>query len=163
MTLPTAPFDAIPMLFVAVADSDLLLFLREAHALLAGSPALIVRAEADLDAHGCAKKALRLADAVWRTDCTTPLAGYTSEPSVIDPTRLTLSQGRPRTPAYVAGGAWQATAEGHPLARAAALTPSSEPPGSRRHHHVPSAGRSDHGGHPRGLPAAHRQGFSARV
>ncbi len=30
MTPPTAPFDAIPMLFMAVVDSDLLLFLREA-------------------------------------------------------------------------------------------------------------------------------------
>jgi Transposase DDE domain len=101
MTLPTAPFDAIPMLFMAVADSDLLLFLREAHALLAWSPALVARAEVDLDAHGCAKKALRVADAAWRADCTAPLPGYTSEPSLIDPTRLTLAQGRPRTPAYV--------------------------------------------------------------
>jgi len=100
MTLPTAPFDAIPMLFVAVADSDLL-FLREAHALLAGSPALVARAEADLDAHGCAKKALRVADAAWRVDRTAPLPGHTSEPVIVDPARLTLMQGRPRTPAYV--------------------------------------------------------------
>ena len=101
MTPPTAPFDTIPMLFMAVADSDLLLFLREAHRLLAGCPALIVRAEADLDAHGRAKKALRVADAAWRADLTAPLAGYPSESSVTDPTRLTLTQGRPRTPAYV--------------------------------------------------------------
>jgi hypothetical protein len=96
-----APFDAIPVLFVAVADSDLLLFLREAHALLAGCPALIERAEADLHAHGCGKKALRLADAAWRAERTAPLPGYTSEPAVIEPTKLTLAQGRPRTPAYV--------------------------------------------------------------
>jgi hypothetical protein len=101
MTVPTAPFDAIPMLFVAVADSDLLLFLREAHALLAASPALVARAEADLDAHGCAKKALRVADAAWGADRTAPLAGHRREPVVIDPARLTLMQGRPRTPAYV--------------------------------------------------------------
>jgi hypothetical protein len=101
MPLPPAPFEAVPLLFVTVADSDLLLFLREAHALLARSPALIVRAEADLDAHGCVKKALRVADAAWRTERTGSLPGYTSEPSVIDPTQLTLAQGRPRTPAYV--------------------------------------------------------------
>ena len=101
MTLPTAPFDAVPLLFLAVADSDLLLFLREAHAMLAGSPARVARAEADLDAHGCAKKALRVADAAWRVDRTALLTGQTSEPVIVDPARLTLMQGRPRTPAYV--------------------------------------------------------------
>lgn len=96
-----APFAAVPMLFVAAADSDLLLFLREAHALLAGRPALLARVEAELDAHGRAKKALRVADAAWRAGRTGLLDGYASEPSFIDPARLTLAQGRPRTPAYV--------------------------------------------------------------
>jgi IS5 family transposase len=96
-----APFAAVPLLFLEAADSDLLLFLREAHGLLVGCPALIERAEADLDAHGCGKKALRVADAAWRAERTAPLPGYTSETDVIDPTRLTLAQGRPRTPAYV--------------------------------------------------------------
>ena len=75
MILPTAPFDVVPLLFLAAADSDLLLFLREAHALLVGCPALVERAEEDLDAHGCGKKALRVADAAWRAERTAPLPG----------------------------------------------------------------------------------------
>jgi IS5 family transposase len=102
MPLPTAPFAAVPMLFVAAAiDSDLLLFLQEAHGLLAGCPELVASVEADLDAHGCRKKALRVADATWQAERTASLPGYTSEPIVVDPTRLRLGQGRPRTPAYV--------------------------------------------------------------
>jgi hypothetical protein len=46
------------MLFLAAADSDLLAFLREVDGLLPGCPTLIAHAEADLDAHGCGKKAL---------------------------------------------------------------------------------------------------------
>ena len=101
MTLPTTPFAAVPLLFLMAGDSDLLLFLQEAHDLLAGCPGLIARAEADLDAHGCGKKALRIADAAWRAERVAFLPGYTNEPAVIDPARLTLAQGRPRTPAYV--------------------------------------------------------------
>src|SRR5258708_29694715 len=101
MPLPTAPFDPVPLLFLTTVDSELLVFLREAHGLLVGCPALIERAEADLDAHGCSKKALRVADAVWRAERTAPLPGCASEPAAIDPTRLKLAQGRPRTPAYV--------------------------------------------------------------
>jgi hypothetical protein len=101
MTLPVAPFDPVPLLLLMAADSELLLFLREAHGLLVGYPGLIERAEADLDAHGCAKKALRIADAEWRAERTLPLPGCASEPGLIDPTQLTLAQGRPRTPAYV--------------------------------------------------------------
>src|SRR5271154_201638 len=101
MNIPTTPFDAVPLLFLAAADSDLLLFLREAHGLLAGCPSLLERAEADLDAHGCSKKALRLADAAWRAEHTAPLPGFAIEPVVVDPAQLKLRQGRPRTPAYV--------------------------------------------------------------
>ena len=101
MTPPTTPFGAVPLLFLVAADSDLLMFLQEAHGLLVGCPTLIERAEADLDAHGCGKKALRLADEVWRAERTAPLPGYTVEPAVIDPTKLRLAQGRRRTPAYV--------------------------------------------------------------
>jgi hypothetical protein len=101
MTPPATPFGAVPLLFLVAADSDLLMFLQEAQALLAGCPALIERAEADLDAHGRGKKALRVADAAWQAERTAPLPRYTSEPVAIDPTKLTLAQGRPRTPAYV--------------------------------------------------------------
>jgi hypothetical protein len=95
------PFAAVPKLFLVAGDSDLLRFLQEAHALLAGCPSLIERAEADLDAHGCRKKALRVADAAWRAERTAPLPGYTNDPSVVEPTQLKLKQGRPRTSAYV--------------------------------------------------------------
>ena len=101
MIPPTAPFDPIPLLLLAAADSDLRLFLQEAHGLLAACPGLVASAEMDLDAHGCGKKALRVADAAWRAERTAPLPGFASEPTVIDPARLTLAQGRPRTPAYV--------------------------------------------------------------
>ena len=76
MTPPTTPFGAVSLLFLVflvAADSDLLMFLREAHGLPVGCSALIERAEADLDAHGCGKKALRLADEVWRAERTAPL------------------------------------------------------------------------------------------
>jgi hypothetical protein len=86
---------------LTAADSDLRLFLQEAHGLLAAYPGLVASAEADLDAHGCSKKALRLADAAWRAERTAPLPGFANEPTVIDPARLRLAQGRPRTPAYV--------------------------------------------------------------
>jgi IS5 family transposase len=89
------------LLFLVAADSDLLRFLQEAHGLLVGCPSLLERAEADLDAHGCGKKALRLADAEWRAERTAPLPGPTSEPTFIGPRHLVLEQGRPRTPAYV--------------------------------------------------------------
>ncbi len=95
------PFDPLPLLFLPVADSELMAFLQESHGLLTKYPALVASAEADLDVHGCGKKALRLADAAWRAECTASLPGYGSEPTVLDPARLTLAQGRPRTPAYV--------------------------------------------------------------
>jgi IS5 family transposase len=101
MTIPPAPFEPVAMLFMSAAASDLQLFLREAHALVVGCPALVAHVEADLDAHGCAKKALRLADAAWKASLTSPLPGHSNEPVAIEPARLTLAQGRPRTPAYV--------------------------------------------------------------
>jgi len=96
-----APFDPVPLLLLVAADSDLLAFLQEAHGLLVRCPSLVARAEADLDAHGCVKKALRIADAEWLAERTAPLPGYTSEPTFIGPKQIVLEQGRPRTPAYV--------------------------------------------------------------
>ena len=101
MTPPAAPFGPVPLLLLTAADSDLRLFLQEAHGLLVACPGLVASAEADLDAHGCGKRALRLADAAWRAERTAPLPGFASEPTVIEPARLALAQGRPRTPAYV--------------------------------------------------------------
>lgn len=101
MILPASPFEAVPLLFLSAVDSDLLLFFEEAHRLLVGFPALVTSAEADLDAHGRAKKALRVADAAWVAERTAPLPGHEIDPTVIDPSRLRLLRGRPRTPAYV--------------------------------------------------------------
>jgi hypothetical protein len=69
--------------------------------LLAKFPELIERAEADLDAHGCAKKALRVADAVWRAERSEPLVGFPRQPVVVDARGLKLGIGRPRTSGYV--------------------------------------------------------------
>ncbi len=62
---------------------------------------LVALVEADLDAHGCRKKAVRLADAAWIAARTAALPGMGGEAAVIDPTQLKLQQGRERTPAYV--------------------------------------------------------------
>src|SRR5277367_4157171 len=100
--LPMAPFDPVGLLFLAApVESDLLMFLQEAHRFVAAFPSLVALVEADLDAHGCRKKAVRLADAAWIAARTAALHGMASEAGVIDPTQLKLQQGRERTPAYV--------------------------------------------------------------
>jgi Transposase DDE domain len=102
MILPAAPFDPIPLLLLAApVESDLLVFLEEAHRFVSAFPSLVALVEANLDAHGRRKKAQRLADAAWREAHTAPLPGATSEAAEIDPARLKLQQGRERTPAYV--------------------------------------------------------------
>ena len=101
MKFPTAPFSPVTALFLAAPDSDLMMFLREAHGLVEGCPRLLEHVEADLDAHALIKKALRLADKAWVDAQAAALPGYTSEPRVVDPASLLLAQGRPRTPAYV--------------------------------------------------------------
>jgi len=101
MELPTSPFSPVPVLFLAPADSDLMLFLREAHGLVEGCPALVADVEADLDAHARNKKAVRVADQAWVAAHTSTLPGLTSEAAAVDPSQLILAQGRPRTPAYV--------------------------------------------------------------
>ncbi len=95
------PFAALPLLFLVPGDSNLLAVLQEAHGLLVAFPELVRRAEADLDAHACRKKALRMADAAWRAEHTAPLPGHATAPAAIDSSTLKLAQGRPRTPAYV--------------------------------------------------------------
>jgi hypothetical protein len=101
MTVPPAPFAPVPMLCLSPADSELLMFLEEVHRLVEGSPKLVGLVDADLDEHGRSKKRLRLADADWIAAKSLPLPGLESPPSAIDPARLTLAQGRPRTPSYV--------------------------------------------------------------
>lgn len=101
MSLPATPFASIPVLFVAAADSALHEYLGEIHALVAGAPALLARVDADLDAHGRRKKALRKADATWLADQTAQLAGVPCAPVEVDPEDVRLGVGRPRTPAFV--------------------------------------------------------------
>lgn len=66
------------------------------------APRLLALIEADLDAHGKQKKALRLADAAWMRNRsgTLPECEPDAE-TVADPQKLVLRQGRPRTSAYV--------------------------------------------------------------
>ena len=89
------------MLFLSVPDSDLATFLSEVHQLIQSAPGLLQLVDADLDVHGKAKKAQRLADAEWLKARTAALPGCDCEVIEIEPASLTLSQGRPRTPAYV--------------------------------------------------------------
>ena len=91
------PFAPIPLLFLSPIPSELQAFLQESYELLTGAPELLAQAEADLDAHGCRKKALRLADAAWHAHRTAPLPGLPSAPEPPPPTAtaLKLFQGRP--------------------------------------------------------------------
>lgn len=102
MTPPPSPFAPVSMLFLSASDSDLLAFLTEAHALIVDSPALLTDVEADLDAHGLRKKALRVADAAWTRGHTSILPGCSTDSAPPPAQGLTLAHGRPRTPAYVA-------------------------------------------------------------
>ena len=101
MMLPTTPFSPVRVLFLSVPDSDLLRFVEEVHAVVVGCPSLVGLVDADLDAHGLAKKTLRVADAAWAAGQTASLPGMALESGVIEPRRLELLQGRPRTPGYV--------------------------------------------------------------
>lgn len=93
MMLPATPFAAIPMLLVSPAESDLRRFLDEAHELALHSPSVLALIDADLDAHGLRKKALRTADQRWREARSGTLPGHEVEPAVTVPQKL--AQGVP--------------------------------------------------------------------
>lgn len=100
--IPSAElFAPVSKLFLAVAASDLKSVVQEAHDLVLGCRGLLALIDADLDAHGRMKKALRLEDAAWVAGQTALLRGFSAGPTELDPRRLELTQGRPRTPAYV--------------------------------------------------------------
>ena len=102
MIVPAAPFQPVPMLILASPlDSELLVFLEGAHRLIEGCPSLVVRVESELDAHGRAKKALRLADAEWKAARSLPLPGQVILLAAVDAAQLRLLKGRPRTSGYV--------------------------------------------------------------
>ena len=101
MALPTDPFAAVPQLFLTPAESDLLVFLREVHALVQRHPLLRELVDADQDRHGLRKKERRQADARWLDERSLRLAGMERE-AVRDACKpLELQHGRPRTSAYV--------------------------------------------------------------
>ena len=101
MRLPTTPLSPVPVLFISVADSDLFRFIEEVHALMVESPGLVELIDADLDAHGLKKKALRVEDAAWVAAQTAPLPGVALDLEVVEARGLKLLQGRPRTPGCV--------------------------------------------------------------
>ena len=101
MTLSYLPFASAPMLLLTPPDSHLLTFLEEAHRLVDSEPSILAAINADLDAHGKRKKALRLADQRWAEARSQALPGPAQPEDPIDPTTLTLGVGRPRTHAYV--------------------------------------------------------------
>jgi IS5 family transposase len=86
---------------LVVPDSDLSMFLDEVHRLAMAAPALLSAIDNDLDAHGRRKKALRLADAHWERSRGGTLPTLDAELPTLDPDKLVLADGRPRTPAYV--------------------------------------------------------------
>ncbi len=98
--LPTSPFSPIAPLFLEPTDSDLYVFLEEAHALIQQFPTLLEAVENDLDAHGLRKKAMRVADAQWYANRTPFLFGM-PDPAQGPEKPLVLEQGRPRTSGYV--------------------------------------------------------------
>jgi len=89
-------------LFVVPPKSRLSRFLEEARRLLQREPRILERIDRDLDAHGLAKKRLRLADRRWRHQQHAFLPGHAPEPQPEpEETKLTLQKGRPRMAAEV--------------------------------------------------------------
>lgn len=101
MSPSAAPFAPAPLLLLSSPDSHLRMFLEESHRLLSSEPSVLAAIDADLDAHGKRKKALRLADQRWAEARSHTLPGFAPPDETIDPTTLTLGLGRPRTHAYV--------------------------------------------------------------
>jgi len=95
-------FRAVPLLFLLPPpDSELLAFLQEADRLVEREPRVLRSIEEDLDRHGKLKKALRLLDAQWMQARSEGLPTVAMEPASVEPDKLRLEVGRPRTSAYV--------------------------------------------------------------
>jgi hypothetical protein len=95
------PFRAVPMLFLSPPDSELFALLEEANRLVEREPRLLELIEEDLDRHGKDKKALRLQDDEWRRARSEGLPTLALEFASVEPDKLRLGIGRPRTSAYV--------------------------------------------------------------
>lgn len=94
-------FRPVPLLLLSPPDSEFLAFLEEADRLVKREPRILQAIESDLDRHGKAKKKARLLDAQWIAARTEMLPMPTTEPKPLDPEKLRLFGGRPRTAAYV--------------------------------------------------------------
>lgn len=97
----SSPFRAVPLLFLSPPDSELLTFLQEANHLVESEPQVLRSIEQDLDRHGKQKKSLRQQDAEWRDAQTLGLPTVGWVPAKVEPDKLVLGVGRPRTSAYV--------------------------------------------------------------
>jgi hypothetical protein len=95
------PFRAVPVLLLSAPDSELLTLLREANELLERQPRVLDLIEEDLDRHSKVKKALRLRDGEWRQARSEGLPTVALKLEPVEPDKLRLGIGRPRTSAYV--------------------------------------------------------------
>jgi IS5 family transposase len=95
------PFAPVALLVLSAPDSELLALLQEAQRLVEREPKIIERIEQDLDRHGKQKKALRIQDERWIEAQSLGLEGVDSEAGSLEPEKLRLEQGRPRTSGYV--------------------------------------------------------------
>jgi hypothetical protein len=95
------PFRAVALLLLTPPKSELSALLREADVLLQRHPRVLQLIEEDLDRHGKVKKALRLQDAQWRQARSEGLPTVAMEFAPVQPDKLRLQIGRPRTSAYV--------------------------------------------------------------
>ena len=94
-------FRAVPMLWLSPPDSELLAFLQEADRLVQREPRVLELIDRDLDRHGKLKKATRVQDAQWRAARSQSIPTVVLEPAAVEPDKLRLEVGRPRTAAYV--------------------------------------------------------------
>jgi hypothetical protein len=100
--IPATPFAPLPLLFLeAPQESELCIFLKEAHQLVAEDPVIQDSIDADLDLHGQRKKALRILDKQWIESKTKPLPALEPMTIAVAAESLLLGTGRPRTNAYV--------------------------------------------------------------
>jgi len=97
----SAPFTPVSLLFLSPPNSEFFDLLQEAERLVVREPEILVRVEADLNRHGREKKAARILDVQWGEAQSMNLPALDAAPGVVDPDRLKLGVGRPRTPAYV--------------------------------------------------------------
>jgi hypothetical protein len=88
-------------LVLGFAQTDFADLLRETDQFIRNNPQLLKEIEEDLNAHGCAKKQMRLQDRQWRKRKNKSLYEEERFEREIQKEELDLTQGRPRTSPYV--------------------------------------------------------------